>query len=125
MLSEQPFIGFVPVSSTETAEKFYVHVLGLTVLEQSPYSLVVKSMSTMIRLTPVPELQAQPFTIAGWQVHDIENCVKTLLERGVSFERYEGIDQDALGVWTAPNGDRVAWFKDLDGNTLSLSEFAS
>jgi len=125
MLSGRPFIGFVPVSSMEIAESFYVEILGLTVLEQSPYALVVMAANAMIRLTPVPELRVQPFTIAGWHVPNIEDHVRELFARGVVFQRYEGVQQNELGVWTAPNGDRVAWFKDLDGNTLSLSEFAS
>lgn len=79
----------------------------------------------MVRVTPVPELAAQPFTIAGWAAADIEVTVRFLAERGVNFTCYEGMAQDELGIWAAPSGDRVAWLDDPDGNTLSLTAFAT
>ena len=48
----------------------------------------------------------------------------TLTARGVEFTRYDGMEQDDLGVWSAPGGDQVAWFHDPDGNTLSLTQGA-
>ena len=80
---------------------------------------------TMLRLTVVPELAPQPFTIAGWQVPDVTAAVRQLSESGVRFIRYDGMEQDELAIWTTPGGDRVAWFEDPDGNTLSLTTFAS
>jgi hypothetical protein len=76
-----------------------------------------------VRLTPVPEPAARPFTIAGWKVPDIGAAVTGLTDRGVQFARYDGMTQDDLGIWTAPGGDQVAWFHDPDGNTLSLTAF--
>jgi hypothetical protein len=73
--------------------------------------------------SPVGEFTAQPFTVAGWQVPDIDATVSALAGRGVEFNRYDGMAQDDLGIWTAPGGDRIAWFKDPDGNTLSLTTF--
>jgi catechol 2,3-dioxygenase-like lactoylglutathione lyase family enzyme len=67
----------------------------------------------------------QSFTIAGWRVGDIAATVRALEAKGVRFTRYDGMDQDELGIWTAPGGDKVAWFTDPDGNTLSLTEFAA
>jgi len=78
----------------------------------------------MLRLAQVDDLQPQPFTIAGWTVPDIEQSIDTLVDRGIGFIRYEGMGQDAKGIWSTPGGDRVAWFKDPDGNTLSLTCFA-
>jgi catechol 2,3-dioxygenase-like lactoylglutathione lyase family enzyme len=69
-------------------------------------------------------VQPQPFTVLSWRVDDIETTVETLSGRGVTFERYPRLEQDLLGVWTSPSGARVAWFKDPDGNTLSLTQFA-
>jgi hypothetical protein len=63
-----------------------------------------------------------PFTILGWQVPDIEKIVEALYAKGVLFERFGFFEQDKLGIWTAPTGDRVAWFKDPDGNVLSVSQ---
>jgi hypothetical protein len=78
----------------------------------------------MLRVTPVPDLAVQSFTIAGWRVDDMAATVRALEAKGVRFTRYDGMDQDELGIWTAPSGDKVAWFTDPDGNTLSLTEFA-
>ena len=109
---------------TDVARRFYEQVLGLEVVEDTPFALVVDANGTRVRITPVPELVPQPFTIAGWEVSDITGTARTLADRGVRFFHYDGMDQDDLGIWTAPSGDRVAWFSDPDGNTLSLTTFA-
>jgi hypothetical protein len=62
------------------------------------------------------------FTILGWQVEIIEKTAAGLQEKGVRFERFGFFEQDALGIWTAPTGDKVAWFRDPDGNVLSVSQ---
>ncbi len=74
--------------------------------------------------TQVDELHPQPFTIAGWRVPDMGGAINILATRGVAFIRYEGMEQDADGIWWTPGGDQVAWFRDPDGNTLSLTHFA-
>jgi catechol 2,3-dioxygenase-like lactoylglutathione lyase family enzyme len=125
MLAEAPFIGFVPVRNLAAARTFYTETLGLRVVEDTPFALVLDAGVTMLRVTPVPEFTPQPFTIAGWTVPDIAAAVRTLAERGVAFTRYDEMAQDDLGIWTAPNGDRVAWFTDPDGSTLSLTTFAT
>jgi catechol 2,3-dioxygenase-like lactoylglutathione lyase family enzyme len=124
MLGDAPLIAFIPVRDIDEARRFYVSTLGLPLTDESPFALVVNASGTMLRITPVPELQPQPFAIAGWAVEDIESTVKVLVSGGVTFTRYEGMKQDALGIWNAPSGDRVAWFTDPDGNTLSLTGFA-
>lgn len=124
MLAEAPFIGFIPVRDLPGARDFYEGTLGLRVVEETPFAVVLDAGGTMLRLTPVPELSAPPFTIAGWQVPDISATARSLAESGVRFSRYDSMDQDDLGIWTTPGGDRVAWFKDPDGNTLSLTTFA-
>ena len=124
VLAGAPFIGFIPVRDTSAARSFYEGVLGLRVLEETSFALVIDANGTMLRLTVVPELAPQPFTIAGWQVPDVAAAVRQLNESGVRFIRYDGIEQDELAIWTTPGGDRVAWFQDPDGNTLSLTTFA-
>jgi catechol 2,3-dioxygenase-like lactoylglutathione lyase family enzyme len=121
VLGSAEFVGFIPVRDPAVARRFYVETLGLGVVEASPFALVLDSNGTTLRVTPVPELRVQPFTVAGWTVADVAATVRALSERGVAFERFEGMDQDELGVWTAPDGARVAWFKDPDGNILSLT----
>ena len=119
------FVGFIPVRDLAAARAFYAGILGLTVKEESPFALVVDGGGTTLRLTPVPDLQAQPFTVAGWVVADIEAEVDALVAQGVAVNSYNGMEQDERGIWTTPNGDRVAWFCDPFSNTLSLTEFGS
>ena len=118
------FIGFVPISDADRARRFYVDTLGLRLIEESPFAIVVDACGTQVRLTPVPELRPQPFTIAGFEVLDIDDTVDRLVARGVAFNRYDGVDLDERSIWSTPGGDRVAWFADPDGNTLSLTQFA-
>jgi catechol 2,3-dioxygenase-like lactoylglutathione lyase family enzyme len=124
VLAGAPFIGFIPVRDIFEARGFYERVLGLRVVEDTPFALVLDASGTMLRLTPALGFAVQPFTIAGWQVPDITATVRELDGRGVQFTRYDGMEQDEFGIWTTPGGDRVAWFKDPDGNTLSLTTFA-
>jgi catechol 2,3-dioxygenase-like lactoylglutathione lyase family enzyme len=121
MLGDARYLGFIPVRDVAVARAFYEGTLGLTVLDATPFALVVDADGTTLRITPVGEFVAHPFTIAGWHVADLVATVRALSERGVLFSRYDGMSQDELGVWTAPGGDQIAWFNDPDGNTLSLS----
>ena len=125
MLGNAPLMVFIPVTDVGVAREFYESTLGLSVMEESPFALVVDANGTKLRITPVPDLQPQPFTVAGWEVPDIEAAVGALVARGVTFKRYDSMDQAPNGVWASPNGDLVAWFVDPDGNTLSLTTFAS
>ena len=119
------FVGFIPVRDLSTARSFYVDLLGLTVKEESPFALVVDGGGTTLRLAPVPDLHPQPFTIAGWTVPDIDAEVGALASMGVKLNRYDGMEQDDRGIWTTPGGERVAWFCDPFGNTLSLTQFGT
>jgi catechol 2,3-dioxygenase-like lactoylglutathione lyase family enzyme len=125
VLGSASYIGFIPVKDQAGARAFYEGRLGLSVAEESPFALVVDAHGTMLRITPVGDFAVQPFTIAGWQVPDIKVTVRDLTAKGVVFNRYDGMDQDEIGIWAAPGGDLVAWFKDPDGNTLSLTTFAT
>ncbi len=121
MLGGATYVGFIPVRDIAAAKGFYVDQLGLRLLEDTPFALVVDAGGTTVRITPVGEFTPFPFTIAGWGVADIEAAVRAL---PVPTNRYDGMDQDQLGIWTAPGGAGVAWFCDPDGNTLSLSALA-
>ena len=124
MLGASPFIGFIPVTDIAVARSFYMSTLELPVIDESPFALVVDAFGTSVRITPVGAFRPHPFTIAGWEVEDIDATIAVLVDRGVVFTRYEGMEQRADGVWEAPSGDLVAWFTDPDGNTLSLTEFS-
>ena len=124
MLADAPFIGFIPVRDLAVARTFYAGTLGLRVTEDTPFALAFDAAGTMLRVAEVNEFTPQPFTVAGWTVPDIDAAVRELAAAGIEFLRYDGMVQDALGIWTAPGGDRIAWFHDLYGNGLSLTAFA-
>lgn len=86
------------------------------------FAMVPDANRIRVRFSKVPNFTPAPFTILGWKVSDIEAAVSELQGRGVQFERFGFFEQDALGIWTAPSGDKVAWFKDPDGNVLSVSQ---
>ena len=122
-LSDHDIIGFVAVSDAERARKFYGGTLALPLMEeQLPFALVYNAHGTMLRVSIVQKVQAAGYTVLGWKVPDINAAAKGLTAAGVQFERYPGMRQDELGIWTSPGGARIAWFKDPDGNTLSVSQ---
>jgi predicted enzyme related to lactoylglutathione lyase len=117
-------IAFVGVHDLDQAERFYGTVVGLALRDERPFALVAEVGGTEIRITRVDAVAGAPYTVLGWTVVDIEAAVDELAGRGVRFSRYDGMDQDERGIWTAPGGARIAWFKDPDGNTLSLTQHA-
>jgi catechol 2,3-dioxygenase-like lactoylglutathione lyase family enzyme len=121
MLGAINIVAFVPTKDAEKAKAFYVGVLGLRFVKDDGFALVLDANGIMIRVSKA-EFTPAPFTILGWQVADIEKIVAGLQTKGVRFERFGFLEQDALGIWTAPTGDKVAWFKDPDGNILSVSQ---
>jgi len=116
-------IAFIPSVDFAAARAFYEGKLGLTVLSEDGHALVfaVGPHHQMLRIAKAPGFTPLPFTQFGWQVTDIHATIAELTAKGVEFVRYGFFQQDEQGVWTAPNGAKVAWFKDPDGNTLSLS----
>jgi len=119
-LDDARITSFVGVSDLDAAERFYGGVLGLTLADQRPFALVADAGPTQLRITLVGEVRAAPYTVLGWQVADLEGEIDRLVEAGVTFNRYDGMEQDGRGIWTAPGGARIAWFLDPDGNNLSL-----
>ena len=122
MLGTTNIIAFVPTTDYDTARSFYEGVLGLRFVKNDGFAMVLDANGIMIRVVKAPNFKPLPYTILGWEVRDISTAVKALEKRGVTFERFGFFEQDALGIWTAPTGDKVAWFKDPDGNTLSVSQ---
>jgi len=111
---------FVGVSDLDAAGRFYGDVLGLRLADQRPFALVADAGASQLRITLVGDVHAAPYTVLGWRVADLDGEIDRLVEAGVTFNRYDGMDQDARGIWTAPGGARIAWFHDPDGNNLSL-----
>ncbi len=124
MLGTAKLMAFAATTDAARAQAFYETTLGLRLVAEEPYALVFDANGTMLRVQKVREHTPPPFTALGWEVADIRATIQALVERGVSFERYDFVPQDALGVWDA-GGALVAWFKDPDGNLLSLTQFSA
>ena len=124
MLGSHKIMAFVGTRDPERAKAFYLDTLGLRLVsEELPFALVFDANGTMLRVSVVQEVAAAKYTVLGWQVPDIVATVKDLEKAGGKLERYGIPGQDELGIWRAPGGARVAWFKDPDGNLLSVTQF--
>jgi len=122
MLGSTNIVAFVPITDRARARPFYEGVLGLRFVKDDGFAMVLDANGIMVRAAKMKEVKPAQFTILGWQVTDIENVVRSLQKKGVHFEIFGFFKQDELGIWTAPTGDKVAWFKDPDGNILSVSQ---
>jgi predicted enzyme related to lactoylglutathione lyase len=122
-LGSSDLIAFVPTKDMSKARPFYEGVLGLPMEGESPVACAFRANGVLLRVIVVEQLTPFPFTLLGWTVEDIAATAAGLTARGVAFDRFDGIEQDELGVWRSPGGAQVAWFKDPDGNTLSLTQF--
>ena len=123
MLGNTEIMAFVPTLDFDKARAFYEGVLGLRFVSNDGFAMVLDANGITVRVAKVQsDFKPAVFTILGWRVSGIESIVAALQKRGVTFERFGFFEQDALGIWTAPTGDKVAWFKDPDGNTLSVSQ---
>jgi len=117
-------MAFVGVRDPERAKAFYKDTLGLRLVEeQLPFALVFNAKGIMLRVSIVPKPAVAQYTVLGWEVPDIAAAVKELNAAGVEFERYDQMNQNKLGIWKSPSGAQIAWFKDPDGNLLSLTQF--
>ena len=123
MLESSDVIAFVSSTNLARARAFYGGALGLRLVEQTDFACVFDAHGTMLRVTAVGEVARPGYTVLGWSVADIRSTVRAMAGNGVAFTRYDGMPQDADGIWTTPGGDLVAWFGDPDGNTLSLTQF--
>jgi predicted enzyme related to lactoylglutathione lyase len=122
-LGSADLIAFVPTKDMGKARPFYEKTLGLPMEGESPVACAFRANGVLLRVIVVEQLTPFPFTLLGWSVEDIKATVAALTARGVAFDRFEGVEQDELGIWRSPGGARVAWFKDPDANTLSLTQF--
>jgi catechol 2,3-dioxygenase-like lactoylglutathione lyase family enzyme len=122
MLGNASVTPFLATTDLTRARAFFEGVLGLEVSSLDSFALVLKTPNGSLRVTRVEELARAPYTVLGWDVPDIRKAVQGLVQRGVTFTRYPGMDQDELAIWAAPSGSRIAWFNDLDGNVLSVAQ---
>ena len=125
MLGSTNIVAFLPVKDSEKARAFYEGILGLRFVKDDGFALVFDANGIMVRAAKMKDFTPAQFTVLGWQVSGIEDVVRALAKKGVHFEIFGFFKQDELGIWTAPTGDKVAWFKDPDGNILSVSQHVS
>jgi catechol 2,3-dioxygenase-like lactoylglutathione lyase family enzyme len=122
VLNKANIVAFLATADAERARTFYRGVLGLSLIAEEPYALVFDANGVTLRIAKVEKFDPARHTVLGWSVRDLRATTEALNQKGVVFERYPGLAQDENGIWTAPGGTRVAWFKDPEGNLLSVSE---
>ncbi len=124
LLQSASILAFSATANADRAREFYRDRLGLKLVEDNPFALVFDAGGTMLRVQMVKEVREAQYTTLGWQVPDIAATVEELEKAGVKFERYNFPGVDEKGIWTPPGSDtKIAWFKDPDGNILSLTQF--
>jgi catechol 2,3-dioxygenase-like lactoylglutathione lyase family enzyme len=125
MLGKYDLMAFVSTADMAGGRAFYEGVLGLSVRRADDYGVIFDANGIGLRMSLVREVVVAPYSVLSWVVPDIHAMISGLVARGVIFEKYDGFGQDDAGVWTAPDGTQVAWFKDPAGHLLSLSHFVS
>jgi catechol 2,3-dioxygenase-like lactoylglutathione lyase family enzyme len=125
VLTDAPVVAFVATVQPAAARAFYADVLGLCLVHEDQFALEFVGGGTSVRVATVEQLQPGGYTVLGWVVPDIQIAIAALTARGVQFERFPAfMAQDEHGVWSSPSGAQVAWFKDPDGNILSITQAA-
>lgn len=122
MLGAETLMAFLATTNGPRARQFYEQILGLRLKTDDEFALAFDAGGIELRIQKVKAFAPQPFTALGWQVGSIRQSMSALARQGVTFERYAFLPQDDQGVWQAPSGAQVAWFKDPDGNLLSLTQ---
>lgn len=122
MLDSGKMIGFVITNDYDKARAFYEGKLGFEFVSLDQFALVMRVGGHQIRISKLQNFKPRQGTVLGWEVADIKKAVTWLASRGVALEKYPFVQDQELGIWTTPNGDKVAWFKDPDGNILSVSQ---
>jgi catechol 2,3-dioxygenase-like lactoylglutathione lyase family enzyme len=122
MLASMDMVGFLLTKDYEKARSFYEGNLGFEFVSLDQFALVMQAGKSMIRIVKVADFTPLRSTVLGWKVDDIEGMVDWLTKSGVVFDKYPFVQDKERGIWTAPGGSKIAWFKDPDGNVLSVSE---
>jgi catechol 2,3-dioxygenase-like lactoylglutathione lyase family enzyme len=120
LADSKAFSGFA-VPDIDAAREFYGGALGLDVSEENGLLTLNLAGDRGTLIYPKPDHEPANYTILNFPVEDIEREVDELSARGVSFERYEGFDQDERGIFRG-GGPLIAWFKDPAGNVISVLE---
>lgn len=122
MLTSGKMIGFILSTDYEKARSFYEGKLGFEFISLDQFALVLRAGEHHVRVVKMPDFKPFQGTVLGWEVDDVKSVVLWLRDRGVHTEKYPFVADQELGIWHTPSGDQVAWFKDPDGNVLSVSQ---
>lgn len=122
MLDRAHIMAFVATADADRSRAFYRDVLGMPLVAEHEFAIVFDVQGVELRIQKVVAVEPQSHTVLGWAVPSIVDAVRTLTDKGVRFETFDGLSQDPLGIWSPVPGVKVAWFKDPDGNLLSLTE---
>lgn len=122
MLANGILKAFIPTVDPQEAILFYRDLLGFELMSEDDYAMEFNANGTLLRVTIVDEFVPQPFTILGWNIENLVFTVRQFNNKNIYFEIFDFLEQDDLGIWNSPGGAKVAWFKDPDGNILSLTE---
>jgi catechol 2,3-dioxygenase-like lactoylglutathione lyase family enzyme len=122
MLASAKIVGFIPTKDYEKARAFYEGKLDFDFVSLDQFALVMRVGTHMVRISKMANFTPLQGTILGWEVDDIQCVARWLDQRGVILEKYPFVQDRELGIWTTPSGDKVAWFKDPDGNILSIGQ---
>jgi len=123
MLSDPKITAFLPTCKPKLSKQFYKNILGLQLVSEDEYALEFVWNGTSLRITIVDNFTPHPFTVLGFKIDNIAEQIKSLSDKSVEFKKYNHFDQDELGIWTSPTNAKIAWFRDPDGNLLSLTEY--
>lgn len=116
---------FLATTDAETCKVFYGGKLGLSLVSEDDFAVVYALSGAELRISKVPKFTPQPFTVLDWQTDDIDAAHASLTDAGIEPVIYEGMGQDEKGIWTVPGAPvRILWFRDPDGNLLSVSQRA-
>lgn len=122
MPNQRKPVAFLATAQPEKARAFYGGILGLPLRAQTPFALVFDDLVCALRIQIVPGFAPAPHTVHGWDVQSIDQDIAELRGNGVTFEMFGSLEQSHTGIWTSPDGHKIAWFKDPCGNILSLTE---
>ena len=125
MLASANMVAFIPTKDYDKARAFYEGKLGFDFVSLDNFALVMNADGRLIRITKILSFTPLQGTVLGWQVENIASVAAWLGDRGVTLEKYPFAQDQDLGIWTAPDGTKVAWFKDPDGNILGISQHTS
>ncbi len=120
MLANAAITALVGTMKPDAAKAFYQDVLGLRFVADDAYAMIFEGKNARVRVSRVPAVAPAQYAVLAFTVDDIEKIVDGLAARGVVFARYPFFVQDAKGIWSAPDGAKVAWFHDPDLNLLSV-----